>query len=1002
MNLFKSKAFKKGALYVTVFGVSLAATFLIAKNVSKPSSSRSYKNEEASGEVNMKPGERLLNSLLEYKALEFDADVNIKLEDNTIIDLGVDGQGKINDIENIELLGDLDANLDGTRLGGQFGYFGDEMIFSVDGMCDFRLKTTDLTDFIDMVPKYGISINLPESLSSLSIDDLTNAINAIEESDKKTTPSGDYYYNISFGSDTEEGDKAFNVMILTDTNDAFKGIRVDTFYYQGTKFSLNASLREISEEEYTVVNPLLDVTTSAKYQDFAPVFTLFDCLYDLTKQETLGVDVLLTLDNKNADTQEYEELLNADLDLDLDLNNNVYGIAANVSENSRNHVLNFALQEQTIYASFHNVKVSMTMQSISGLIQYALDTISSETLDGLLGKLTESTSDLDLAGITEKIENMLKGVSISSGNLNITLDLSEFGLDYTTPLVLGVDFNNEGIERIYVQNTKINDYGFALEISFRDYVAPIINAEEYQSIQQALPLLPAIINLLDDTQFRIELDACVHDTQNTEAHDITVDGGVQFELDPNRNEESNKGYGYGELTIVDSNEYTHKIEADMKSVEEILFSYNDTLNGKFNIQTLKDLVDVLMDVIKNKDDDAHFQELFGELLNKLNDSPISQALNGNFGILLNYDIISNLEITDTHVSMDINFEVFGMEDASMHMEINYVVNDMESADVTLQGLSISNLTLAGKEISANVNLTQFDESLESTRLDPSEEYLDFSDIKVLLELGLNTSKFNYYHFTLNVNANVKISIFPSLLDFDFPIDVKIRNDHGNVQVAAEIESFPTPLSGLANSGDYYYANNRSESIYYQDGYVYLHRSEKVGKSFLDFGANHNYELIEVMTGDYFMDNAIDVICRDMVGFGPKVMNLIKDGDLSNGSNVIHYEKILQDFQYNEADKFFEFDLDLNELTGTNIFTSTVLKINHDDDISTDKPILTGVDAELGLSLLGFIKVNASLTLEFLEDRSIELSEENRLTKLESFISTYHVDTDSVSRTETLD
>lgn len=1003
MNLLKNKALRKGALYTTVFGISLAATFLIAKNVSKPTSTKRVENQNTTPvNVETKPGERLLNSLLNYKALDFNADINIKLEDNTVIDLGLNGQGKINDIENIELLADLSANLDGARIDGQLGYFGDELVFSVDGICDFRLETEEITSFINMIPKYGISIDLPESLSTLSVDSIMDAINAIEDEDKKTTPQGNYYYNISFGNNEAEEDKAFNVMVLTDENDSFKGLRIDTFYFKGTKFSLSASLNEIGEDQYKVVNPLNNPETAAKYQNFAPVFTLVDCFYDLVKQDEIGADITLKLENKNQETSEYEERMVANLGLDMDIKNKVFNIGANINENERNHNLNFAYLNQTIYADFHEVKVSLTAQTISGLIQYALKTISSETIQGLMDKLTASTENLDLAGITQKVENMLKKVNVNDGNLNVELDLSEFGFDYVTPVVLGVDFNNNGVTRIYIEETKINNYGFSLDINFRSYVAPIIEVNEYQEITEALPILLGVVKLFDQTKFRLALDARIHDTADATANDVTIDAGVQFELDPNRNSETNKGYGYGELNIVDKKNYTHNIKADMKSVEEILFSYNDTLNGKFNIQTMKDLVDVIMDLIKNKDEDPHFQELFGALLDKLTNSPIMQALKGDFGLLLNYDIISNLEITNDHLSMDINFEVFGMEDMSMHLAITYVVTDIEdTGDCTLTGISISGLNIKGKEISADITLEEFDDSLESTRLDPSEEYLDFSDIKVLVELGLNTSKFNYYHFLINVKANTKISIFPTPLNFDFPIDVKIRNDHGDVQVAAEIEEFPTPLNGLANSGDYYYAHDRKESIYYHDGLIYLHRTEKVGKNVLNLTANHDYELVEIMTPKYFMDNALDIILRDVIGFGNSIMNLIDFSSTSSGDKVIHYEKILEDFQYNEEDKFFEFDINLNELTNMNIFTATTVKINHDDDSATNKPILTGVDASVGISIGGIIKVNATLSLDFLDDRSIELTETNKLHELEAFVNAHSQEVVDVYRNATI-
>ena len=982
MNILKSRIFKKSVLYTSVFGLSLGLTFMIAKTNSKPQGSKKQGNDVQYAEVEeTTPGQRLIESLFSYEALEFDASVNIALATNQVLNFDLVGQGKISDIENIELLADLSANLDGTHIAGQLGYFTDELTFSMEDICNFRLKTDDLLDFMEMIPTYGVSLELPESLSSLSIDEITNMINAIEVEDRKTTPQGEYYYNLGFG----EGEEAFNVMVLTNTQDQFLGIRIDTFYYQGTKFGLSAKLNEITENEYHVVNPLNDLLTASKYQDFKPIFNLFDSFYALTKREQLGVKLSLDLEKKNKDTELFEEVLDAVIDLGIDKNNKVYDINASINENNRNHQASFALKNETIYAKYHNVAISINEQTITDLISFAMSQISGETLDGLMSKLTESASDLDIGELTSKIKNMLKSVSTSENNFEMVIDLAELGLSDSTPITLGVDFANYSINRIYVNRTEIMGFAFDLEVTFFDYVEPTINEEEYMALEPALPLVASILDLLDENQFRIEFDALV-DRKDETKRDITIDGGLQFELDTNRNDETNTGYGYGEVTIVDGDGYNHNLKADMKSVEEILFSYNDTLNGKFSIQTLKDLFSVVMDLVENPDD--HFMELFGDLLEKLNNSPISKALAGDYGLLLAYDIVDNLSITSTSISFDINFEIFGMDDTSMNLQIDFeMLNDEETC--IFKDVKISGLDLGDNVISANIYLKEFDESLDSQRLSPALDYLDFSDIKVLLELGINTSKFNYYHFTAEVNGKIQTALTGlSLISLDIPMDIKIRNDHGDVQVAVEMDIPIVKVLLIAvNPGDYYSAKDRHVSLYYQDGTFYIHRTETVRQNWYSI-SNKTYDLVEVLDTDYFMDNILTILLKDVIGLSDTIMDAVESSTSSSGdSKQIKYENILKDFQYNKTDHFFAFDIDMNTIANTDgLFTSTTVKILTDESDTT----LEGLQAHLGLSV--GIKINADITLKFEDDRSVELTAANKLVDMDNFISLHQGDT----------
>ena len=988
-NPLKSKRFKKASLYTGVFALSLGATFWIARCVNRPTSNKTLNNNLPIANQTETPGDKLLNSIFNYEAMNFDADIDILMEDNTRLQFNLVGQAQIKDLEDVKLLADMSANLDGVNFNGQFGYFGDTLTFALEDTCYFKLKTDDLMSFVDMVPTYGVTLEIPDSLATLSVDDLTNAIAEIAPEDKKTTPSGDYYYSLSFG----QGEEAINVMVLTDLNDFFKGIRVETFYYQGTKFSINAVVDEVGA--FTKVNPLLN-DTEGKYQDFAPVFTLFDCFYSLTKEKQLGIETNLSLEKKDEATSLYENVLDASILMNMDMEQEVYTIDASIDENGRNHIANFALLEKIFYAKYHNVAVKIDSVTVANLIEYAMQNISSETLNGLMEKVNDSASDLDIGELSSKIKNMLKSINVGSGNFNMTIDLAELGLEDCTPITLGVDFSDSSIDRIYVNRSEIKGFAFSLEITFKDYTAPTVVKDEYQDVEPLLIAVQSVLDLLDDTQFRLEVDALIDNADATKG-DVTISGGVQFEVDPERSDENhvNTGYGYGELNIVDPDGYHHNIKADMKSVEEILFSYNDTLNGKFNIQTLKDLFELVKDLVDTKDE--HFMELFGELLEKFSNSPLALALAGDYGLLLNYDIISNLQISDTGISFDISFAIFGMDDAKPHIELTYSRTDNPDGTITclLDSFRINDLTIGDQTISAEIRLREFNASLESTRLDPYQEYLDFSDIKVLLELGINTSRFNYYHFSVVADLTLT-AIGLDLKNVEVPIDVKIRNNHGKVQVAAEIEvpivKMLLSLVTLNGAPDgYTNSSDRHVSFYYtsEDNAFYIHRTENTHKRTGIFSTTSGtYDLSEKLTGQYLLDNILNILLGDVMGFSDTVLSLIDLTSSSSGSEQIEHEKILEDFRYNKTDNYFEFAINVNELASTTVFTSTTLKVYADP--ATNQ--LTGVKAATTISV--GLKINLKLDLSLL-DANTELNESNRLTALESYVEAHIGDTENI-------
>ena len=978
---------KKLIAGVGVFATSLGTTYITLKTVNNNGSSSSTSNSLSSW-TSKSPeketaGERLLGSLLSYEAMDIKGDVRITLENRDQITLAIDGQGTIADIENIQLLADMDLSIGGIRTSGQFGYFKDTMTFSVDEICNFKLKTDDLLDFMEMIPTYGVSIELPDSLKNLDTNTLLSKITSLEDEDVRTVPTGERFYTITLG----ENEDAFDIDVLADTNNNIKGIKIDRLEYQNTEISLRINIDEISGDKLNIVNPL-EGEDAAKYQDFKPFFTLFDNFYSLLNQNQFGVKISADLAKND------KKIVDAELDLNIDKETNAVGVDVSLYGDSKEdgskdkYTLNAAYLDGTIYAKYHNVAVSIETLSISNLISYVMEEVG----DQFSNKITSAIegfdmNSIDLGGITSKIKNTLKKINMNEGSFEVILNLNDFNeyIESETPVLpedniaLRVNFDDHKITSITISTLNIASYTINLKVEFTDYKpVVIVDPDSYVKLEASDILVESVVEFVKQKAYYIGFDIDTDDHDNTTT-DLSMNGYVQLDFTGDNH------YGYGSATIIDSNNYRHNLKADMYNEGNFIFSYNDKLKGKFTSETVFELADLVSDIINNPDD--HFNELFGELLEKLNSSTIKKIIGGDYTLALQYELISNLAINDAKTSFDLSLAIFGMEDTTLHIEIGYSYDAINYSYADLDYIKVSNLTFAGKDIEINLDFKKYQTSLDATRLNQFDTYLDFSCIKTLLALGVNTSKFNYYHFSGNLNLNISLIGDGSDLA-NIGLDCKIRNDHGNVTVAIALTNIPIikwgfGLIDLNSVPGYESTDSRNAYIYYQHfedsektDYWYINRQDVVtekGDKVSGFIFNrkyqyteYDYQVVRKCTNEYFLDNIVDILVKDILGVTNSTVLNALDSSSTSSTSEIKYEEILSDFYYTESKNAFYFDINMKALTGTSIFDMFEVTVYEDPTNN----ILKGLSAKIRVNF--GIKITATFDLNFENDRSIDI------------------------------
>lgn len=952
--------------------------------------------------------QKMLNSLLAIKGFDVNGYVNIYTVDNNLVKIDLAGTGDLSDLSDVKVNANLDVNINETHLKADLSYFDSEIYLNYRDS-KFLLATSSVMDFVELLPTYGFNLELPESFKELNLNSIESLVEN-ELSDKMVTPDGQNFY---FEYALDDGNV---IKILTDLDLNFEGIKTDTVDYKGTLFSFDIKLDRKDEV-------ILNKPVRSEYRDFKPFFTLFDGFYNLTKKRQNDIAVSLNIDKYTKDEDEVvtkSNFLKTNLDLvyDLESENHVYALKGELDLNNKKTNYDFALANKNLYAHYGDIALSISNENLSNLLEYVLLKIGTDKITDLLSGVVSTTESINVTEIIEKATNVLGPISLTEDQLAIDLRLNgltnKVDLSDVTVLVnFSGSMGNGKFESLVINDLRVGDFEADVTIAEGEYTPYNVADINYQKLDYLLPLVDAYEKYSTQDKFRIEFDGNV---SKENEKDITFDGGLQFELDPLRNEEGhiNVGNGYGEVNLTDRKDVKHNIYADMKSVDEILLRYKTTIGdtsrdnnvdpmyAKMKIQTLTDVMNMVTDIVKNPDD--HFKELFGSVLGET--MPIMQIIDGDYLKLLSLNIVDRLEIGENYLEADIALDVINFNGTSFTLRVEFDGSEGSYANGTygLKALKIYNLEFEGMNIEFNAYLKDFKEDLATTRLSPYNTYMDFSDLKVLLQFGINTSKNNYYKFSGDADVTFALGKIDIPLE-NVGLDVRVWTYKGDVKVSVELSDVPLianiPVVGSAAKVFGYHNNNprydgtdsRSAAIYYHDGNFFVKRIDNVyNKSgFLGLGSHKNYNetFAAKYNVNYFLDNAIDILCSDVLCLSDKIMEKIHESMASTSSDAnyqMKYENILKNFVYSEAGHYFLIDLNLAELANNPQLSNLALKVFTDNSNTN----LTGLDLNLGVSLLGNIgiRIGASITLV---DKALKADETNKITTLEDWLAIHEDD-----------
>lgn len=405
-----------------------------------------------------------------------------------------------------------------------------------------------------------------------------------------------------------------------------------------------------------------------------------------------------------------------------------------------------------------------------------------------------------------------------------------------------------------------------------------------------------------------------------------------------------------EYDAVDSNGNTVKKKNNQN---EALFIYgnpddaNNSVKGKMKLQTFADLIDVVMTFIDEEGNNPKYTKFLEPITKLLGMNTLGSIIDSkDYLYFASNNILKKIDVTEgvdgTEIKIVVNKNMFGMNlPADIAISINTIVNGEGKQE--LHSLVIKDLVLSDKENASKLNLTFELEDYDNgtvNRIHKGDTFMSLDGIKTLLQLGINTTKVNFYHLTAEalIRLGSTSIIKPDLKGINFYVYV----DGVHVKVFGTIDEIPTIIAitvddalgtkkmGAEFSFETYDDDNNDNKV---GGIFNIRRFFKSDDSETKWISLFKWETHYYHVRDYyhyrcdsqnFLDNIAQYLITGLIGIKPSIyldaLNEENSGsseykEAGNFTNTFTSTGF-QSYKQNGND-VIKVGLNLNELTGIN-------------------------------------------------------------------------------------
>lgn len=719
---------------------------------------------------------------------------------------------------------------------------------TIDGLMNVFKKETDTQQLVDGLDSLGGFIQ------GTDLEKIINGDYSVYKNFLKSfnvLNNGRQYVlkisNKALGLDSN--DSSFTLILnLSEDKTGIESLSVKEFPVMGYILDADISLDTTTAEKMIPVE-------ESKYGNYNGVLPIVNQMYSLIGNKKATFEYNLSVSDKSLNNPlNLFGKLSGDLtnfNSTDDLVNTPIALTANASINGKKHSIEARRLNNVSYVNFDNIfQEKATDESAVNIYKAVMDNMNKiqpnkNVTDGLnekVEKVMDTVSNtikgifsfdngLDLDKITEIFA--IDSIDTSDTKINISFDTSKLGYDIGN-IKVTVDVANDAID-VAVTGLTFNDTTISLNLKTIDYVDPSeFDPESYTQVNEFHNFINGLFDMVTckEQKYGVSLNATLASTAEDgyTSHligneylnftDGSYKGNLIYDMDDSTydpyiefsyNDEALKGtdnegklfasYGH-KLTSFEDGAYTPK--NDDKNPETLYIGMD---NSK---------LDDVISTITGMDENNLLYEYFQKISTSMSSIPLQDIIkNKNYTELLN-DFIRKIVLTDTEVSVQINPYYIGLSDDINAAESITVVAYYSGTKIT--GLKIENAELGNNILNMDIDLIDYNSAsanlIDFTSHLNESSYIDFNNLPLMLELGLNTTEGDR-----DINGNLsKTYTLSGTLDLDASI-TKVKDDVlVSVHIGAYNEGDPVSVSAYIRidpdykKGEYteYYVRPKNE------------------------------------------------------------------------------------------------------------------------------------------------------------------------------------------------
>lgn len=808
-------------------------------------------------------------------------------------------------------------------------------------------------------------------------------------------------------------------------------------------------IESLSVKEFPVMDYILDAdikldTTTAEkmvhveeseYGNYNGVLPIVNQMYSLIGNKKSTFEYNLSVSDKSLNNPlNLFGKLSGDLtnfNSTDDLVNTPIALTANASINGKKHSIEARRLNNVSYVNFDNIfQEKATDESAVNIYKAVMDNMNKiqpnkNVTDGLnekVEKVMDTVSNtikgifsfdngLDLDKITEIFA--IDSIDTSDTKINISFDTSKLGYDIGN-IKVTVDVANDAID-VAVTGLTFNDTTISLNLKTIDYVDPSesldseFNPESYVQVNEFHNFINGLFDMVTskEQKYGVSLNATLASTAEKGYTSHLI--GKEYLNFTNGSYKGNLIYDMDDSTYDPYIEFSYNDEAlkGSKNEGKLFASYGHKLtsfddNGAYtpikdekNPETLyigmdNSKLDDVISTITGMDENNLLYEYFQKISTGMSSIPLQDIIkNKNYTELLN-NFIRKIVLKDTEVSVQINPYYIGLSDDINAAESITVVAYYSGTKIT--GLKIENAELGNNILNMDIDLIDYDSAsanlIDFTSHLNKSSYIDFNNLPLMLELGLNTTEGDKdiygklsKTYTLSGTLDLDASITKVKDDVLVSVHIGAYNKGDPVSVSAYIRIDPDYKKGEYT--EYYVRPKNEDCLIVKHEIVKDKNKQRIQQRMLlvtakELTAHIGYYLIGL--GMNFEDEesslgalALHTYVVDQI---EKAMSSSSSSDSSTDTKEktgfmgtgLYLEKLIKGMTYAPSKDTFSLNLDLSSIDlGTTLVTlgnKINISVSHGINKNTGKNELkhAGITGKVA-TLAGLFSVNIDFQVD---------------------------------------